>query len=54
MYTVLKCHDFAITQFLREINYVDFTSANYAIITHLQALNFDFQEFLHFSKVEMN
>ena len=30
MYTVLKCHDFAITQFLREINYVDYTSANYA------------------------
>ena len=42
--------DFSITQILRETNFGDFRSAKLAISTHLEALNFDFQEFLHFLK----
>ena len=36
------------TWILREINYEDFWSAKSAILTHLEALNFGFYEFLHF------
>ena len=47
-----KFHDFSITQILREINLGDFRSAKSAILTHLEALKFDFNEFLHFLKAE--
>ena len=38
-------HDFSITHILREINFWDFSSANSGILTHLEALNFNFYEF---------
>ena len=44
---------FSITQILREINFVDSRIVKSAILTHLQALNFDYQEFLHFLKAEV-
>ena len=46
--TVWKFHHFSITQILREINFRISKSAKSAILTHLEAQNFDFQEFLHF------
>ena len=46
-----KFQEFAIIQILREINCEHCRSAKSAIITHLQALNFEFDEFLHFLKV---
>ena len=39
--TVWKFHDFSVTQILREINLEDSRSAKFAILTHLEALNFD-------------
>ena len=39
-----------ITQILREINIGDFRSAKSAILTHFEALNYHFDEFLHFLK----
>ena len=48
-----KYHDFSITQILREIKFGDARSAKYAIFMHLEALNFDFYEFLHFLKAEI-
>ena len=48
--TVWKFHDFSITQILREINFVDSRSAKSAILTHLEALNFDIYQFLHLFK----
>ena len=45
-----KCHDFSIAQILREINYWHSRSAKPAILTHLEALNCDFNEFLQFSE----
>ena len=42
-----------IIQILCEINFEDSWSAKSAIITHLEALNFDFYTFLHFLKVEI-
>ena len=38
----VKLHDFSNTQILREINFGDSRNAEYAILTHLEALNFDF------------
>ena len=38
--------------FLREINFGDSSGAKSAILSHLEALNFDFYEFLHFLKAE--
>ena len=52
-YTVLKFHDFSITQILREINFRDSKSAKCTISTQLAALNFDFYQFLHFLKAEI-
>jgi len=46
---VWKFHDFSITQILREINFGDFRRAKSAISTRLEALDFDFHEFLNFS-----
>ena len=40
--TEWKFHDFSITQFLREINFGDSRYAKFAILTHLEALNYDF------------
>ena len=47
-----QCGNFIFFQHsvLREINFEDSTSAKSAILTHLQALNFDIYEFLHFLK----
>ena len=42
-----KFQDFSITQILCEINYRDSKSAKSAFLTHLEALNFDFYEYLH-------
>ena len=47
-----KIHEFFITQILRETNFGDFRSAKLAISTHLEALNFDFHQFLNFVKAE--
>ena len=44
--TVWKFNDFSITQILREINLGESRSAKSAILTHLEALNFDEYEFL--------
>ena len=43
-----------ITQILREINFGDSKSAKSAILTHLEALNFDLNEFLHFWEAEID
>ena len=42
-----------VTQILREINIGDSRSEKSAILTNLEALNFDFCEFLHFLKAEI-
>ena len=42
-----KFHDFSITLILREINFGDSRSAKSTILTHLEALNFDFHAFSH-------
>ena len=47
-----KLQDFSITQILREIKFGEFGSAKSAILTHLEALNFDFHAFLQFLKAE--
>ena len=51
--TVWKYLDFSITQILREIDFGCFRGAKSAISTHLEAVNFDFDEFLHFLKTEI-
>ena len=48
-----KYQDFSITQILHEINFEDSWSAKSAILTHLDVLNFDFYEFLHFLKSDI-
>ena len=48
-----KFHDFSVTQILREINFEVFRSAKSAISTYLEALNYEFHEFLHFLKAEI-
>ena len=45
-FIVWKFHDFSIAQILREINFGDCRSAKSAILTHLEALNFDLFNFL--------
>ena len=52
--TVWKFHRFSITQILREINFGDSRSAKKAISLLLEALNFEFYEFLHFLKAEID
>ena len=54
MHTVWKFDGFCIIQILREISFEDSQSAKSAILTHLEALNFDFYEFLHFLKAEID
>ena len=46
--TVWKFHNFSTTQILRELNFLDSRSAKYAILKHLEALNFDFNDFYAF------
>ena len=48
-----KFQDFSITQILREINFEESGSVKSAILTHLEAVNFDFYEFLHFLMAEI-
>ena len=50
--TLWKFYDFTITPILRENNFWDSWSSKSAILTHLEALNFDFYGFLHFLKAE--
>ena len=47
-----KFHDFSITQILREINSRNSRRTKSVIFAILEALNFDFQEFLYFLKAE--
>ena len=47
-----KFQGFSITQILREINLGDSRGAKSAILTHLEALNFDVNEIFHFLNVE--
>ena len=49
-----KCHDFSITQILREIKLGDSRSTKSAILIHLQALISDLDEFVHFLKAEIH
>ena len=51
--TVWKFHDFFIILILCEINFWDSRSAKSAILTHLKALNCDFDDFLYFLKAEI-
>ena len=51
--TVWKFHNFSVTQILREINFGDSRSAKPAISTHLEGLNLNSYEFLHFLKAEI-
>ena len=53
MPTVLKFLDFSITKIIREINFGDSRCAKSAILTHLEVLNFDNDEFLLFLKGEI-
>jgi len=50
---VWKFHNISITQILRDINLGDSRGAKFAILTHLEALNLDFYEFLHFMNAEI-
>ena len=45
-----KIHNFAINKILHDVNFAHYRSAKSAILTHLQALNVQFHEFLHFLK----
>ena len=51
--TVWKFHNYSITQILREINFSDSRNVKSAILTHLEALNSDVYEYLHFLKAEI-
>ena len=48
-----KFHEFSITQILREINFGHSRGAKSAILTHLEVLNVDSYDFLHFLKVDI-
>ena len=43
----------SITQILREINFWDSRNGKYAVLSHLEALNFDTYEFLHILEAEI-
>ena len=51
--TVWKFHKNSITQILCEINFWDSRGSKSTILTHLEALNFDFYEYLQFLKAEI-
>ena len=44
---------FSVTQILREVSFRDSRNAKYAILIHLETLNFDLYEFVHLSKAEI-
>ena len=46
VFTVWKIMKFSVTQILREIKVGEFRVSDTAILTHLEALNFDFYTFL--------
>ena len=48
-----KLLDFSVTQILREIKVCEFRVSEFAILAHLEALNLQFHEFLHFLKTEI-
>jgi len=48
--TVWKFHNFHITQIFREIIFRNFEGPKTAILTHLEALNFDFFLIFAFSE----
>ena len=48
-----KFQDFSIIQILLEVYFEDIWNAKLAILTHLEALNFDFYEFLHFVQADI-
>ena len=50
---VWKFQDFSITQILREINLWESRSVKSVILTHFEALNFDFYAFLYLLKAEI-
>ena len=50
--TVWKFHEFSIIQILSEIKVDEFRASQSAILSHLEALKFDFYDFLHFLKAE--
>ena len=47
-FTMRKLQNFSVTQILREIKVGKSRVSKSAILTHLEALNFDLYEFLHF------
>ena len=47
---VWKLQDFSVTHILRGIKVDEFRSSKSVILTHLEALHFDFCEFAHFLK----
>ena len=53
-HTVWNFQDFFITQILRKINFVDSRGEKSTISSHLEALNFNSVEFLHFLKAEID
>ena len=53
LHSVVKFHDFTITQILREINSRDSRSAKFAILTHSEYLNFEILELLHFYEADV-
>ena len=48
--TVWEFQDFFITLIFREVNVEESRSAKSSILTHLEALNCDFYEFVHFNE----
>ena len=48
-----KFHKISVIQILREINFGDYRSAKSAILTNLEALNFDFYGDFHLVKAEI-
>ena len=48
-----KLQNFFVTQILRKIKVGESRHSKSAILRHLEALNFDFNEFLHFLKAEI-
>ena len=53
-FTVWKFQDFSIIHILHETNFGDYRSAKSAILTHYEALNFDFYEVLQCLKAEID
>ena len=53
-YTVWQFKNFSITQILHETNFGESRSAKSAILINLEAHNFEFYDFLHFLKAEID